>query len=138
MSLRLAALMSVLAVAGCAEQDVLLYQGRPATTAVECQAAFEAAKQRASAAPVAVYNGASFIGTAIGKGMVSGMNELHYKSCLARVASIAPGTPAVVAANPSQPATAQAPRVVAAAQATRKPGCGLRMVGGAGYVCASK
>lgn len=84
--------MSGLALAGCAEQDILRYQDRPAQTAEECRAAYEAAKQRGSAASAGYSGGASALGASLGRGLAKGITESAYRNCLARVANMAPAT----------------------------------------------
>ena len=141
MSLRGGSVLVALMLMGCSEQDMMPYQGRVASTALECQAAYEGAKQRQSSTPAytpGVSIGASIIGNAIGKGMVSGMTASQYKSCLARVANTPPGTVAAPGAVAVAPA---APRAVAPAKpatATIPVGhraCRNTMVGGDGYAC---
>ncbi len=127
-------LLPVLALGACSEQQVLTYQGRPAATALECEAAFQGANQRVSQAPVAYGTGASMMGAAIGKSMARGMNESHLNACLARVANAAPA----YAAPAPMPATVPAnyPRTVAPAQPMRTVGCsggGGVMQGGTSY-----
>ncbi|MGA0540443.1 hypothetical protein [Neotabrizicola sp. VNH66] len=136
MPLRLVLVMSLVALAGCGEQAVLSYQGRPAQTAQECQAAYQEAKAR----PVATdYSSrGAMIGSALGKGIAEGMIDQHYQTCLARVGS-ASGAAA-------RPAVASAPKVTAdpfAVASARTgyggvPSCGLKMVGGSGYACADR
>ncbi len=137
------AALVALVLMGCAEQDIMPYQGRVAQTALECQAAYEGAKERQSSTPVytpGVSLGASIIGNAIGKGMVSGMTESQYKSCLARVANIQPGTAAapVASAVPTAKAVPQAVTPARPATSSVSPGrraCRNTMVGGDGYAC---
>lgn len=131
---RFALVLPLLALGACSEQEVLTYQGRPATTALECEAAFQGAKQRQNAAPVVygggVSPGAAIFGAMIGKSMVRGMTESHYNACLARVANQPAGTVAA-------PAPLQTARVVGVApRPARTPGChsGAGVLqGGAGY-----
>ena len=140
MFLRGGAVLIALMLMGCSEQDVMPYQGRVATTALECQAAYEGAKARQSSTPAytpGVSIGASIIGNAIGKGMVSGMTESQYKSCLARVANTPPGTvvaaPSAVASTPAKPASPAKPAAIPAPGGHRA--CRNTMVGGDGYAC---
>lgn len=108
------ALFAVLS--GCAEQDILKYQGRPAATALECKAAYEEAKRR----PVAVDYSSSgaVIGSAIGKGIAEGMISSAYDTCLARVAALDPAEQRPFSPHPVPVATASAPRVAAPSPGT--------------------
>ncbi len=130
---RFAALMSVLALSACSEQQVLTYQGRPAATALECEAAFQGAKQRLASTPV-IYNSTGvLVANAIAAGMVSGMNESHLNACLARVANAAPGTPSGVA-QVAPLAQAAAPRAVSHPQTVQPSRChGNVLQGGTSY-----
>jgi|GEM_PF-1807745 len=131
--------LPVFALFGCAEQDVLKYQGRPAQTALECEAAYQAARKDQASTPAYANSGASLLGAAIGRGIVHGMTDSHFKACLARVASIDP-----LASAASPPAVAApvgaAPDGVAQSVTVTKPaptpGCvpgGGVMQGGTGY-----
>lgn len=136
MALRGGLVLLAVALMGCAEQDIMPYQGRVAQTALECQAAYEGARERNSSSPVytpGVSIGASIIGNAIGKGMVAGMTESQYKTCLARVANTVPGAaaPATAAAPVAAPAAKPA---VSTIPTGRRP-CRNTMVGGDGYAC---
>jgi hypothetical protein len=114
MFMRVVLVLPVLALTACSEKDVLQYQGRPAQTALECKAAFEAAKDR-SASAGNYSSGASALGTLIGKSMVRGMTESHYNACLARVAALQPGAStgtAAPSASAPMPSSAPAPRPV--------------------------
>lgn len=138
MGIRGGSVLVALALIGCAEQDLMPYQGRVAQTALECDAAYQGAKQRQSSTPVYASSGASMLGAAIGKGMVSGMTESQYKTCLARVANIVPGTAAASSPSTAAPAvpTAVAPAKPAASSIpTGRRACRNTMVGGDGYAC---
>lgn len=134
-------LTAVLFISGCSETSVLQYQGRPATTALECKAAYEEAIRRPVQADYSSPGG--MIGTAIGKGMAKGMIESHYENCLARVAGAAPAaTGPASSATPTTPAVMPAARSAAgtvSAPVTTDliPQCRKTMTGGTGYVCVS-
>ncbi|MCB6178510.1 hypothetical protein LHP98_10240 [Rhodobacter sp. Har01] len=129
---RIVLVLQVLALTACSEKDFLQYQGRPAQTALECKAAYEAAKDR-SASAGNYSSGASALGTLIGKSMVRGMTESHYNACLARVAALQPGTSTGMAApSASEPMSGSA----AAPRPVQSGGCsagGGVMQGGTGY-----
>ncbi|MBV2360246.1 hypothetical protein KUH32_10705 [Thalassococcus sp. CAU 1522] len=119
--------------AGCAEQDLLQFQGRPAQTVDECRAAYEAARQRGANTPVNYSSGASVLGAGIGKSMARGMIDSAYRSCLARVANN-PGAPVQTPATGRQPArvtTLSRPAVTAPSVGCTRGG-GV-MQGGTGY-----
>ena len=107
-----------LVVTGCSEQEILRYQDRPAQTALECEAAYQAARKRGSSTYVNTSSGASLAGAAIGRGLAKGMVDSAYRSCLARVAqgaSPATSVPVEVAGGKDyrQAITPQTPRPVA-------------------------
>lgn len=114
MARRFAWVLPILALGACSEQQVLTYQGRPAATALECEAAFQGAKQRLASTPVIYNSTGALVANVVAAGMVSGMNESHLNSCLARVANAAPGmAPAHVPAmapveSPAQPTVTRA------------------------------
>ena len=136
-----ALVMLALALPGCAEQDIMPYLGRVAQTALECQAAYEGAKERQSSTVVYAGGaslGAAIIGNAIGKGMVSGMTASQYKSCLARVANTPLGTaaaPAPVAVAPAVPRAVAPAKPATSTIQTGHRACRNTMVGGDGYAC---
>ena len=124
-----------LALTACSEQQVLVYEGRPAATAQECEAAYEAAKQRMRSTVIVGNSGASLAGAVIGKSMARGMTESHYNACLTRVQNLPAGSVPVVA-----PAMTRRPAAVAPAAATHTGGClqgGGAMQGGTGYCIGS-
>ncbi len=82
---------------GCSEQDMLQYQGRPAQTALECEAALEGRRQNTPYTYVDHSNGASVLGASLGKSIVRGMEKSAYRACLGRVANL-PGAPVPAAA----------------------------------------
>jgi hypothetical protein len=126
-------LLVVTALVGCSEVDNMPYQGRFAQTALECDAAYQGSRQRQNQ-PQAYTGGgmASLFATSMAKGMVKGMTESQYNSCLARVAGLnpaAPAAPKAVAAESGYAAPAARPPL-------NSPGCaagGGVMQGGAGY-----
>lgn len=77
------------ALTACSEQEVLRYQDRPAQTALECEAAYQAARQRGNSQYGNTSSGASFLGASLGRGLAKGIIESSYKQCLARVANSA-------------------------------------------------
>jgi hypothetical protein len=81
------AMVCVFGLSACTEQDILRYQDRPAQTALECEAAYQAARQRGSSTYVSHSSGASVAGAALGRGIAKGMIESAYRNCLARVAN---------------------------------------------------
>lgn len=90
-----------LILSACTEQEILRYQDRPAETALECEAAYRAARQRGNSAYVDTSSGASVLGAALGKGMAKGMIESAYRNCLARVANaVEPSNVSVVEVEP--------------------------------------
>jgi len=104
------------------------YANAPAgfpTTAQACYNDYQQKRKDARAAGVFVPNGnalAVLIGTAIGKGIVSGVNERRYKECLMRVGATASEVAALQTQNTrrsSNPRTRQQSNAV--------------MTGGAGY-----
>ena len=84
-------------VSACSEQQILRYQDRPAETALECEAAYQAARKRGSGTYVNYSSGASVTGAAFGLGIAKGMIDSAYRNCLARVAGNASPTAAPVA-----------------------------------------
>lgn len=105
----------------CTEQEILRYQDRPAETALECQAAYQAAKQRGNGQSATYSGGASALGASIGRGLAKGMIESSYRQCLARVANSGDGaaTPA-----PSDSARARVEAELRQTQTANRPvGC---------------
>lgn len=116
-----------LTLAGCGEQNILRYQGRPAQTAQECEAAYKDARARGSYQP-APTTGAGLFGAALGKGIAKGMIESAYESCLARVSAATPQGAYRAAVVAEQ----NAARYPAATSGTCQRGLGV-MQGGSGY-----
>jgi hypothetical protein len=91
----------------CSEQEVLRYQDRPAETALECEAAYQAARQRGNNQYMNTSSGASFLGASLGRGLAKGIVESSYKQCLARVADSG-GEPTQTNAAETRAASARA------------------------------
>ncbi|SHH91801.1 hypothetical protein [Marivita hallyeonensis] len=93
--MRFVALVSVclLGLTACSEQQILTYQDRPAETVQECEAAYQAARQRGSGTYTDYSSGASVLGASIGRGLARGMIDSAYRSCLARVTNGQPVAP---------------------------------------------
>jgi hypothetical protein len=96
-------LAPLVVLVGCGEAAYLSYQGRPAETALECEAAFEEAKARPNYSIPS--NGAELIGAAIGRGIAEGAMNSAYEQCLARVSALPGGgvstkLPAATAPSP--------------------------------------
>ncbi|MBN8632850.1 MAG: hypothetical protein J0L76_18615 [Rhodobacterales bacterium] len=108
MLLRCVVLLPVIGLLGCGEAAYLSYQGRPAETALECEAAYEAAQDRSRNVPVGTDRG-SLIGAALGRGMVEASMKSAYDQCLARVATLPGGGSRVTAASPRASTTARGP-----------------------------
>ena len=120
--MRLVVVLAGLVLAGCSETEILQYQGRPAESALECQAAYEEARSRR--AGVDYSSQGSLIGSAIGSGLVKGITESAYKSCLARVAAL-PGGGTTAVASPVPQASP-----IVRTQCNKRGGV---MQGGSGY-----
>jgi hypothetical protein len=106
------AIAALAVLSGCGESAYIQYQGRDAMTALECQAGYEAAKDRASGTVVAVPNtGAGIAAIVLAAGVLNGSREAAYERCLSRVATLPPGsatgltTPASQSFGSSPPAT---------------------------------
>ena len=134
-----ALLASALLLSACAEQQVLVYQGRPAQTALECEAAYREARQRGGYTP-APSTGAGLAGAALGRGIARGIIDSSYRSCLARVAGTAPD--ATVVAVPATTTVTTVTKVRRTAPVAvvrtpvRAPACypgAPVLIGGTGY-----
>ena len=80
-------MLMVLALVGCGETDLLVYEGRPAQSAAECQVALKDAQERLRKSPRDYSTRGASIGTALGRGMLGGMIDSAYQQCLDRVGS---------------------------------------------------
>jgi len=125
-SARFVLILPVLALAGCGAPPALTYNGRPAQTAAECEAAY---KKSNGSVPV-VYGGgvpvaATLAGVVIGASINADTLQTQYEACLQSVGKAdlgATGYSAVPLARPSQ---------------SGAPSCRLTMVGGTGYACSA-
>lgn len=121
-----------LIICGIAAGCVPVAEAPPPTTPEQCLAKFQA-DRRASSGHTSVRTRGELIGTAIGKGIVSGMIENRYKKCLISV-GVAPET--VATASGRRDARAQSASAPLQTQAHASPqSCSYTLVGGTGYVC---
>jgi hypothetical protein len=124
-------ILAAAVVSGCGERAYIDYQGREALTALECQAGYEAAKDRGSNTTVVVpNNGAGLAAIILASGIVSGNIEAAYERCLSRVATLPPGTQPASGTAPLQSTGGALPAAV------RPSGCAAGaspFQGGTGY-----
>lgn len=119
--------LSGLGLAGCGEQ---MLSTVPATTAAECTAQYDAAKQRGSnsySPPPS--STAEVFALAIGSGLIKGALESAYDICLQRVGGTRPG---MTASDSPFASGAAAPVAIGATCDSGAP----VMQGGAGYCVA--
>lgn len=103
--MRLCASLAVCAalVAGCTEQRLLTYQGRPAQSALECEAAYQAALDRSDTVSVDYSSGTSVAAAGMAVSFARGMQKSAYRNCFARVANLPNGSGARVTTIAPQP-----------------------------------